>query len=38
MASSSILIKVDVVNSYPAVTCSKLTIATLEQGGKYVQS
>ena len=25
-------------NSQPAITCSKLTIGTLEQGVKYVQS
>ena len=24
--------------SYPAITCSKLTVETLEQGVKYVQS
>ena len=27
-----------VVYSQPAITCSKLTIETLEQGVKYVQS
>ena len=26
------------VTSQPAITCSKLTIETLEQGVKYVQS
>ena len=26
------------VYSQPAITCSKLTIETLEKGGKYVQS
>ena len=26
------------VNSQPAIACSKLTIETLEQGVKYVQS
>ena len=26
------------LNSQPAITCSKLTIATIEQGVKYVQS
>ena len=27
-----------VASSYPAFTCSKLTIETLEQGVKYVKS
>ena len=27
-----------IVNAKPAITCSKLTIETLEQGVKYVQS
>ena len=31
-------IDLSVVHSQPAITCSKLTIETLEQGVKYVQS
>ena len=27
-----------IIHSQPAITCSKLTIETLEQGVKYVQS
>ena len=27
-----------IITSQPAFTCSKLTIETLEQGAKYVQS
>ena len=30
--------KTKIVSNQPAFTCSKLTIKTLEQGGKYVQS
>ena len=29
---------VDVIQTQPAIACSKLTIETLEQGVKYVQS
>ena len=28
----------DIVISQPAITCSKLTIETVEKGAKYVQS
>ena len=27
----------EIIGSQPAITCSKLTIETLEQGVKYVQ-
>ena len=30
--------RLQIVKSQPAFTCSKLTIETLEQGVKYVQS
>ena len=30
--------KKSVISTQPAITCSKLTIETLEQGVKYVQS
>ena len=32
------ILSAEVVGSQPAFTCSKLTIETLEQGVKYVQS
>ena len=32
------LIMRDIIPSQPAIACSKLTIETLEQGVKYVQS
>ena len=33
-----IMMKADIVLIQPAITCSKLTIETLGQGMKYVQS
>ena len=33
-----IMMKADIVLIQPAITCSKLTIETLELGAKYVQS
>ena len=41
MAFFEVLTGCDVINSFltqPAITCSKLTIETLEQGVKNVQS
>ena len=35
---ASLLCQVFVKHPQPAITCSKLTIETLEQGLKYVQS
>ena len=34
----NIIVKIDLLISQSAITCSRLTIETLEQGVKYAQS